>query len=284
MPQEALQLQQATGSYGKVGASILAVASGKGGVGKTHIAANLGICMAASGKKVLLMDGDFSLGNLDIILDLNNKYNISHLISGRKNIEEIIHVGPEGLEVICGTSGLEHMANMTEFERHRLLQQLSILQENNNVIIIDTAAGISKQVVGFCLAVDNVLVVTTPEATAMTDAYAMIKVLIGNGFNQRISLLVNMTENLAEGRKTYQQIANVARRFLNANIYNAGILPRDERVMSAAKLRRPVVTAFPRSDITALITSIAAKLSNSQSKHLGSNGNGFFEKVVNWLF
>jgi flagellar biosynthesis protein FlhG len=282
MGYEALQLQQTVQHCGQHRAHVLAIASGKGGVGKTHIAANLAICMAASGKKTLLLDGDMSLGNLDIILDLDSKYNISHLISGRKNIEEIINVGPHGLEVICGTSGLEQLANMTEFERQRLTQQLSGLQETSDIIIIDTAAGISKQVVSFCLAADHMLVVTTPEAAAMTDAYAMIKVLVGNGFSERISLIVNMAETIAEGRKTYQQIANVARRFLNTSICNGGILLKDDKMATAARMRKPVVLAFPRADITASIASLAAKLSKSQS--MVSANDGFFEKVVNWFF
>ena len=282
MAYEALQLQQPMQSYGTGRAHILAVASGKGGVGKTHIAANLAICMAASGKKTLLLDGDLSLGNLDIVMDLNSKYNISHLISGRKNIDEIIHTGPAGLGVICGTSGLEQLANMTEFERQGLIQQLSRLQANNDVIVIDTAAGISKQVVSFCLAADHVLVITTPEAAAMADAYAMIKVLAGNDFNERISLIVNMAETVAEGRKTCRQIANVAKRFLNTTVYSAGILLRDERVTSAAKLRKPVVLAYPRAEITVSLSALAAKLSSSQG--IASASDSFFEKVVNWFF
>jgi flagellar biosynthesis protein FlhG len=282
MGYEALQLQQMAQSCGTRRAHVLAVASGKGGVGKTHIAANMAICLAASGKKVLLLDGDMSLGNLDIILDLDHKYNISHLISGRKTVEEIINVGPHGLEVICGTSGLEHLANMTEFDRQRLTQQLSRLQETSDIIVIDTAAGISKQVVSFCLAADHMLVVTTPEAAAMTDAYAMIKVLVGNGFSERISLIVNMAESIAEGRKTYQQIANVARRFLNVNISNAGILLRDDKMTTAARMRKPVVLAFPRADITTSIANLAAKL-NKSTVACGEQ-NGFFERVINWFF
>jgi flagellar biosynthesis protein FlhG len=282
MGYEALQLQQTTPGCGTRRAHVLAVASGKGGVGKTHIAANLAICLAASGKKVLLLDGDMSLGNLDIILDLDNKYNISHLISGRKTVEEIINVGPNGLEVICGTSGLEQLANMTEFERQRLTQQLTGLQETSDIIVIDTAAGISKQVVSFCLAADHMLVVTTPEAAAMTDAYAMIKVLVGNGFSERISLIVNMAETIAEGRKTYQQIANVARRFLNTGISSAAIFLRDDKMTTAARMRKPVVLAFPRADITASIANLAAKLNKSQNTILA--GDGFFERVINWFF
>ena len=188
-------------------AKVLATTSGKGGVGKTNIAANPAICLAASRKKGLLFDADLSLANLDIVIGLNSKYNISHMINGRKSLEDIIHIGLEGLEVICGASGLEELANTSEFQRQRLLRELSRLQDNADAIVIDTAAGISKSVIAFCLAADHVLVVTTPEAAAITDAYAMIKVLVGNRFTGRISLVVNMAKTTAEGRKTYRQIA-----------------------------------------------------------------------------
>ncbi len=263
-------------------ASVLAITSGKGGVGKTNIAANLGICLAASGKKVLLVDADFSLGNLDIVMNVNNRYNVSHLMNGGKSVEEIIHTGPEGVEMICGASGLEELADMNEFQRRRLLKELSKLQNDNDVIIIDTAAGISRSVIGFCLCADHVLVVTTPEAPAMTDAYAMIKVLVGNRFTGHISLIVNMAHSIAEGKKTYQKIANVAGRFLNTHVYNAGVLLKDERLNLAVRLRKPVVLAYPKSQITSSLAALAAKLSNRKSSL--PCDEGFFKKVVNWFF
>lgn len=281
MTNETLYLQQIMESH-KRPASVLAITSGKGGVGKTNITANLGICMAASGKKVLLVDADFSLGNLDIVMNVNNRYNISHLIYDGKSIEEIIHSGPEGIDMICGASGLEELADINEFQRRRLLKELSKLQNDNDVILIDTAAGISRSVVGFCLSANNVLVVTTPEATAMTDAYAMIKVLVGNRFAGHISLIVNMAQSIAEGKKTYQKIANVAGRFLNAHVYNAGILLKDERVSCSVRSRKPVVLAHPKSQITSSLAALAAKLSNSETSGLGDEG--FFKKVVNWFF
>ena len=281
MTNETLYLQQIMESN-KRPATILAITSGKGGVGKTNITANLGICLAASGKKVLLVDADFSLGNLDIVMNVNNRYNISHLIYDGKSIEEIIHTGPEGIEMICGASGLEELADINEFQRARLLKELSKLQNDNDVILIDTAAGISNSVVGFCLSANNVLVVTTPEATAMTDAYAMIKVLVGNSFTGHIRLIVNMAQSIAEGKKTYQKIANVAGRFLNTHVYNAGILLKDERLSSSVRLRKPVVLAHPKSQITSSLAALAAKLSNSESSEF--DDEGFFKKVVNWFF
>lgn len=281
MTNETLYLQQMMESH-KRPASVLAITSGKGGVGKTNITANLGICLAASGKKVLLVDADFSLGNLDIVMNVNNRYNISHLIYDGKSVEEIIHTGPEGIDMICGASGLEELADINEFQRLRLLKELSKLQNDNDVILIDTAAGISKSVVGFCLSANNVLVVTTPEATAMTDAYAMIKVLVGNRFTGQISLVVNMAQSIQEGKKTYEKIANVAGRFLNAHVYNAGILLKDERLSCSVRLRKPVVLAHPKSQITSSLAALAAKLSNSESSEFGDEG--FFKKVVNWFF
>lgn len=280
MPSEALHLQQMMQGCRRQ-AEVLAVTSGKGGVGKTNIAANLAICLAASQKKVLLVDADLSLGNLDIVMNINNQYNISHLINGRKTIEEIIHIGPEGVEIICGASGLEELANINEFQRQRFLKELYRLGANTDTIVIDTAAGISKPVVGFCLASDHVLVVTTPEATAITDAYAMIKVLVRNRFTGRISLIVNMAETVTQGIKTYQQIANVVTRFLNTPVYDAGVLLKDERLTSAVRLRKPVVLSYPKAPITSSLVALTAKLSNTSAAQ--STNEGFFKKIVDWF-
>jgi flagellar biosynthesis protein FlhG len=263
-------------------AKVLAITSGKGGVGKTNIAANLAICLAASQKKVLLIDTDLSLGNLDIVMGVHCQFNISHLLNGQKSIEEIIYPGPEGLGIIYGASGLEDLANLDEFRRHRLLGELSRLQNDFDVIVIDTAAGISKLVVSFCLAADHILVITTPEATAMTDAYAMIKVLAINRFAGRISLIANMAETVADGKRTYQQISRVARQFLNTQVFDAGVLLRDERLLSAVRLRKPVVLAYPKARITSSLVALAAKLGNGLAAV--SNNEGFFKKVVDLFF
>ena len=281
MKNSAFQLQQMM-EAGKRPATVLAIASGKGGVGKTNIAANLGICLAASRKRVVLFDADMSLGNLDVILNISSKYNISHLLDGRRAIEDIVHVGPEGMEIVCGASGIEGLANLSEFQRRRLVSELSALQDQSDVIIIDTAAGISKGVVAFCLASDHTMVVTTPEATAITDAYAMIKVLVCNGFSGRISLIVNMADSSASGKKIYHQMAGVARRFLNANVDLAGVIVRDERLRRAVRARRPVVLAYPHSRVSSSIVAPAAKLSKGMA--VRADNQGFFRKVVDWFF
>jgi flagellar biosynthesis protein FlhG len=262
-------------------AKVLAVASGKGGVGKTNISANLSICLAQAGKRVLLMDADMSLGNLDVILNVHSRFNISHVLYGHKQLNEIIHHGPYGIDILCGASGMENLANLTEFQQSRLIHDMDRLQDNADVIIIDSAAGIAKSVVGFCMASDHVLIVTTPDATAMTDAYGMIKVLAANEFEGQMSLVVNMADTQAQAKKTYLQIAKVAKQFLGLTIYYAGSVLFDPNLVASVRARTPVITAYPRSQASASIRMLASRLSSaSPSEKLRKP---FFKQVVNWF-
>ncbi len=280
MTNHAVNLQHASGTDRPV-ARVLAVTSGKGGVGKTNIATNLALSMASPEKRVLLLDADISLGNLDLLLNVRCKYNISHVINGSKRVEEIIETGPQGLQIICGASGLDQLADMSESEQRRLLHNLSGLQHASDTIIIDTAAGISNSVVSFCLAADHVLVVTTPEATAMTDAYGMIKVLVRKHYRGPISVVVNMAHSVAEGKKIYQRLADVAARFLKADLYYAGVLLKDERLCAAVRSRQPVVLAYPKSQIADSFDALATRLGGIDCSK-GNNGS-FFGKVFRWL-
>jgi flagellar biosynthesis protein FlhG len=264
-------------------AKVIAVASGKGGVGKTNISANLAVNFAADNKKVLLLDADFSLGNLDVLLNINSKYNISHFVSARKSLEQIIHTTPEGINVICGASGLEKLNRLTEFQKQRLMKELNVLQKENDIIIIDSPAGISQSVVGFCLASDQTLVVTTPDPTAMTDAYAMIKILCRKNYEGNISLLVNMADSVAQGKKIHNQIANVAQRFLDRYIYQAAILLKDDKLGSSVRMQKPVSIAYPKARITHSLAALAAKLEAPENDNI-TRQEGFFYKVVNWFF
>ncbi len=279
MGNHAVNLQQLAGSR-RAPCRVLAVTSGKGGVGKTNITTNLALCLAASKKRVLLLDADISLGNLDLVMNIRSKYNISHVLSGYKRLEDVIQPGPQGLRVVCGASGLDQLADINEYEQHRLLDHLSTLQDDTDVILVDTAAGIASSVVSFCLAADQVLVVTTPEAAAITDAYGMVKVLVRKGYAGPISVVVNMAQNISEGKQTYQRLADVASRFLRAKLYYAGTLLKDERLCRAVRARTPVVLAYPKSQITASFTALAARLGGLEWGRSGQNG--FFRKVMGW--
>jgi flagellar biosynthesis protein FlhG len=279
MENHALNLQQ-TPAPCRPAATVLAITSGKGGVGKTNIAANLAICLANQNRRVLLLDADLSLGNLDLVMNLRSKYNISHVISGRKRMEEIIQQGPKGLQVICGASGLDRLADISEVEQNRLLEHLSRLQQETDTILIDTAAGISSSVIGFCLAADHVLVVTTPEASAMADAYGVIKVLVRKKYDRCISLIVNMAHSPAEGKQVYQRMADVTRKFLQANLYYAGTLLKDERLCLAVRARKPVVLAYPKAPISSSLATLATRIAGARFS--GARPDSFFQRVMRW--
>ena len=284
-----LEKKQTPGSYTAAAcsddtarATVLAITSGKGGVGKTNIAANLSVSLAANNQRVVLLDADLGLGNLDVLMNIQTRYNLSHVVSGKRSLEQITHVGPCGVEVICGGSGIESLANLSHFQRQRLLDEMQGLQNRSDIIVIDTGAGIHSSVIAFCLAADQTLVVTTPEPTAITDAYAMIKVLSSQNYAGRISLLVNMAESLAEGKKVYRQIAEVAGRFLNRSVYEAGVLCRDAHLLQSVRRREPVIRAFPKADISNALKVISNRL--TQGTRTQSNREGFFRKVANWFF
>jgi len=262
-------------------AKVLAVTSGKGGVGKTNLAANLSIYLARMGKQVMLVDADMSLGNLDVILNIQSKYNLSHVVSGHKSMEEVVHMGPEGIEVVCAASGIEELANLNRFHQARLIRELATLQFRSDAIIVDTAAGIARSVTAFCLAADHILVVTTPDATAMTDAYAMVKVLVRNDYQGQINLVVNMVDTRAQGKKIYAQMARVVRQFLKANLYYAGAILHDAHAISAVRARTPVVLAHPKSPAALSIGRLAARIGNVPADRV--EGPAFFKKVVNWF-
>ncbi len=280
METQALNINPLSGPGGAL-ATVLAVTSGKGGVGKTNIAANMALCLAAQNKRVLLLDADLSLGNLDLVMGIRSPYNISHVLSGHKRIDEITQCGPHGLRIICGASGLDRLTNLSDGEQHLLINHLCRLQSESDVIVIDTAAGISSSVLSFCLAADHVLVVTTPEATAIADAYGMIKVLTRKHYQGPISVVVNMAHNIAEGKQTYQRIAAVAQKFLQSHVYYAGTLLKDERLCAAVRSRKPVVLAYPKATISLSLAALAGRLGGRQR----SDGaeRSFFRKVIRWL-
>ena len=263
-------------------ARVLAVTSGKGGVGKTNIAANLAICLAASGKKVILVDADLGLANLDIIFNVRARYSLAHVISGRRHIDQIIQEVPGGVRLICGASGLTDLAELNEFQRQRLVQELAALERQADFIIIDTGAGISADVLGFCQAADRCLVVTTPEPTSITDAYAMIKQLSRGHTGVKLSVLVNMADSRIEAKKVYQRVTSTAKKFLNTTVSDAGYILRDEHLCQAVSQCEPVVLAFPRSQVSYCFLALAGKMSRGTEKN--TQENRFFRKVVNWFF
>ncbi|HUS91311.1 MAG TPA: MinD/ParA family protein [Phycisphaerae bacterium] len=263
------------------GTRTIAVASGKGGVGKSNVALNLSILLSAAGHRVALVDADLGLANLDVLADVMVRANLSHVINGNRSLEEIVVDLPSGVQLVPGASGLARLASLSEFQRGKLLGELSALEADNDVIVVDCSAGIGPDMMGFACGSDHAIVVTTPEPTAVTDAYAVIKAMTQRRYAGHMSLLVNMVAGRNEARATHQRIATVARQFIGARVFDAGYVLADPRVPEAVRKRQPFVLAFPRCPASRCLAALATKL-RSGSAMVQAKG-GFFRRVANWF-
>jgi len=259
-------------------AHTVAVASGKGGVGKTNVAVNLAICLASRGLKVALLDLDMGLANADLLLDVRCPYNLSHVVSGLRPIEQVGATAAAGVFFIAGASGVESLADLAEFERQHLVDQTRRLEEQYDMIVLDCGAGISRNVLSFSLAADICLLVTTPEPPALTDAYAVAKVLVKNNHQGSIRLLVNLAESRLEAEQVAGRVAGVSQRFLNYRLADGGYLLQDSHVELAVRQRCPFVLRYPRCAASACMTAVANRL--AEGCGAASQAGGFFRRVV----
>ncbi len=265
-------------------ASVIAVTSGKGGVGKSNVAVNLAIALASAGKEVVLLDADLGLANADVLCNVDLPSNLAHVIARKKELHEVLVKAPGGFGLIGGASGLARMADLSDYDRQRLVDALGLLEQQADVILIDTGAGISPNVLSFTRTADHVLVVTTPEPTAITDAYAVVKVLSKDGGDRRISLLVNQVRSLNEAKVVYGRIAQVAKQFLGVSVLDGGHVVADESVVQAVRRRTPFVIGNPSSPASKCVTQLAMRLQQGVAGATmdGSNG-GFFSRMGRWF-
>jgi len=238
----------------------VAVTSGKGGVGKTSVAVNLALTWAQAGRRTCLLDGDLGLANADVFLNLHPRYSLRDVIAGAKTLEEVVLVGPAGLRVIPAASGVEALANLTGPARRALAHQLRDLGTLADVAVLDTGAGISQMVLSLVLAADEALILTTPEPPALTDAYAMVKILTHRRPGLPLSLIVNLVEQAAQAQEVHGHLNGIIRRFLRREIPLAGWIPRDECMERAVREQRPLSVYFPYARATEAIRRIARTL------------------------
>jgi flagellar biosynthesis protein FlhG len=265
-------------------ATVIAVTSGKGGVGKSNVAVNLAIQFASAGKSVVLLDADLGLANADVLCNIDLPSNLSHVIARRKELSEVLVDAPGGFKMIGGASGLARMADLTDEDRQRVVDALAELEQAADVIIIDTGAGISPNVLSFTRAADHVLVVTTPEPTAITDAYAVVKVLSRDGGDRRVSLLVNQVRTANEAKVVHGRIAQVAKQFLGVSVLEAGYVVSDEAVPQAVRRRVPFVLGAPRCAAAQCVAQLAMRLQQGVGAAAqGDNAGGFFQRMGRWL-
>ena len=218
---------------------IITVASGKGGVGKTNLSTNLAIAYARLGKKTVLMDADLGLANVNIILGIIPKYNLYHLIRKQKTMKDIIMDTQYGIQLVAGASGFSKLANLSDEERNAFIRELSELSAVD-IIVIDASAGVNSNVMSFVAAADDVVIVTTPEPTAITDAYGIIKIIATevDGLNLNLKLVVNRVSKVSEGKKVAERVINIASQFLNLKVDYLGYVFEDSVVSDAVRKQK----------------------------------------------
>jgi flagellar biosynthesis protein FlhG len=261
------------------GPRVIAVTSGKGGVGKTNVVGNLALSMADMGKKVLILDADLGLANIDIIFGVHPEFNIGHVLNGEKQLPDIMVKGPSGIRIIPAGSGFVNLTHLTDGEKLCLLSEFEALEEDFDYFLIDTGAGISTNVTYFNLAADECIVVVTPEPTSVTDAYAMIKVMNTQYGEKRFKLLMNMVKDEREAKAVFLNLIQVADQYLSGVVLEyCGYLPRDEKIPAAVRQRKPFVTLYPKAIASIMIRKIARQLEETP-RRFDANGNiKFFVK------
>ena len=255
---------------------VITVTGGKGGVGKTNISANLAIAMCMLGRRVMLLDADLGLANVDVLLGLQPAHSLADVVKGERRLQDVIVSGPAGVRVIPGASGLAEMASLSPAQHAGIIHAFSELNEDLDALIVDTAAGISDGVLRFCAAANEVLVVVCDEPTSITDAYALIKVLSTEHQVTRFRIITNMTHQGGDGRILFEKLLRVAERFLQVTLDHAGSVPYDDRVWRAVQLQSPFVTAFPSSLAAGALKKLAQRADNWEGPRAARGNIEFF--------
>lgn len=277
-------LRRMMGKASQSNTKIFAVTSGKGGVGKSNFAVNLGIMLAGipkpdgSKNRVIVMDADLGLANVNVLLGIIPKFNLFHVMKGQKTLQDIIIKTDFGIEIIAGASGISQLANVTDEERENFVKGIIEISDADYVII-DTAAGIAHNVIQFVLAAHETIVITTPEPTAITDAYGIIKSIVVESEIPNIKLVTNRVRNASEGAKVSKKIIEITGQFLNVQIENIGFIYDDPMVSDAVRQRIPFVASNPKSNVALCINHIARRLMKMEVSEENVGFKRFFQSI-----
>lgn len=260
---------------------VIAVTGGKGGVGKTCTSINLAVALSHLGRRVLLLDADLGMANIDVLLGLHPRYNLSHVLSAECALEDIVCDGPEGIRVVPAASGLRRMADLSTAEHAGLISAFSELAMNFDVLVVDTAAGIASSVISFSQASQKVVVVVCDEPASITDAYALMKVLSSDYDVRQFQVLTNMTASTAEGKVLYEKLFRATEKFLDVQLEHFGNVTYDDMQRRAVQRQHPVASAFPSASTTLAYRGLAEKAENWQTP-TGSRGRVefFAERLI----
>lgn len=260
------------GSTREVLSRVITITSGKGGVGKSNLAINLAISLSRLGKKVIVLDADFGLANIEVMLGIRPQYNLSDLMFRGRSLSEIITKGPENVGFISGGSGIREMTNLTREQLINLSARLSELDRQADVVIIDTGAGISENVMEFVMSSAEVFLIATPEPTSITDAYALLKTLNHQPEFTRehchIKLIANKVNNEKNGKELFEKLSVVADKFLNISLEYMGAIPSDTNMSKAVMKQQPLTIAYPNSQAARAIDDMARSITAPQGETL----------------
>lgn len=252
---------------------VICVTSGKGGVGKTNVVVNLAFALSGLGKKILVLDADLNLANVDVLLGLTPRYNLHHVFIGEKTLKEILVKGPGSVYILPASSGVLELADLSEEQKLYFLAEMSELGEDFDILLIDTAAGINKNIIYFALAAEERIVVLTPEPTSLTDAYALIKVLSSRHDIKKFRILINSAHSAKEALAVFRQLTLVADRFLDTlSLDYLGHIPADQKLQKSVREQRLVSEAYPQSASASMFCKLAENIAE-EGKVIQSDGN-----------
>ncbi len=267
----------------KRNARVITVTSGKGGVGKTNVTINLAIALSEQGQRVIILDADFGLANIDVLFGIVPQYTLLDVIRDRKNIQEVLTEGPRNTKFISGGSGVEDLVKLDRQQIARFVENMAMLDKMADIIIVDTGAGLSENVMSFVTAADEVLLVTTPEPTSITDAYSLIKMVTNRDRTKLIRVIVNRSESSEEANDVLNKLLLVADKFLGIRLEAAGYILHDESVVKAVKQQQPFSLLYPKSQAARNIREISdgliKKVSMMQMQQ-NSGVRGFLSRLV----
>lgn len=264
-------------------ARVFTVTSGKGGVGKTNITVNLALALSRMGLKVVILDVDFGLANIDVLFGIVPKYTLLDLIHEEKSIFEVLTDGPENIKFLSGGSGVEELIRLDRKKLKKFINSISLLDKLFDVIIIDTGAGLSQNVMSFIMAADEVLLVTTPEPTAITDAYALVKMVSRRDRKKKINILVNKAESIREANEIANKLCVVSEKFLSFKLLKLGYILYDENVTKSVKIQKPFSMVNPKCQAAKNITEIAEKLFFDNPNDEIEGAKGFISKLLSFF-
>ncbi|WP_234985522.1 MinD/ParA family protein [Halarsenatibacter silvermanii] len=262
---------------------VVSIASGKGGVGKTNITVNLGLALQKLDKDVLILDADMGMANVDVVLGMTARYHLGHVLEDKCSIEDALLQGPSGITVLPGASGVNDFIDIEIDEVKKLLELSAAIEDEFDFIIMDIGAGAHKGVVNFIRAADEIMVVLTPEPTAVMDAYSLLKILSDYALSSRLNLVVNQVENRREGEKVTERMENAIREYLEIDVDNSTLIPYDSALRKSVKKQNPMMEIYPNSKAGKAFSQLAEIMAFGAEKEKSRGMKGFVYRMLGFF-